>query len=407
MAKKQKKDKKWIKKRHTVVRNILNATLGVYARLKYNAKIEPFKEQGDRQYLILFNHQTAFDQFFVGMCFKGAIYYVASEDLFSNGFVSSVIRYLVAPIPIKKQTTDLHAVINCMRVAKEGGTIALAPEGNRTYSGKTEYMNPSISMLARKLELPIAIVRIEGGYGVHPRWSDTVRKGRMCTYVSRVIEPEEYKALSGDELYELLQRELYVDEGCVDGMFKSKKSAEYLERAIYYCPDCGFSEFESHKNLIKCKKCGTCVRYLPTKELQGVEKPFPFRFITEWYATQCEYVNSLDTLAHTDTPLFRDTAQLSEVIVYKTKHVLQKKASVTLYGNRIVIGEGTDYERVFPFDRVTAVTVLGKNKLNIYYEKHVYQFKGDKRFNALKYVNLCYRHKNICKGEYYGSFLGL
>ena len=51
------------------------------------------------------NHQTAFDQFFIGMTFKGAVYYVASEDLFSNGWVSSLLRWLVAPIPIKKQTT--------------------------------------------------------------------------------------------------------------------------------------------------------------------------------------------------------------------------------------------------------------------------------------------------------------
>lgn len=401
------KSKKWIKARHTVVRNILSATLGVYTRLKYGIKPERFKEQNGRQYLILFNHQTAFDQFFVGMCFKGPIYYVASEDLFSNGFVSSLIRFLVAPIPIKKQTTDLHAVINCMRVANEGGTIAIAPEGNRTYSGKTEYMSPSISMLARKLGLPIAILRIEEGYGVHPRWSDVVRKGKMRAYVSRVIEPEEYTPLSNDELYALLKQELDVNEACVSGEFHSKRNAEYLERAMYYCPDCGFSEFESRKDIIKCKKCGTCVRYLPTKELVGVEKPFPFRFVSDWYDAQSAYVNSLDTTAHTEVPLYRDTAQFSEVIVYKTKHVLQKQASVALYGDRIVINEGEENESVMSFESVSAVTVLGKNKLNIYHNKHVYQLKGNKRFNALKYVNLCYRHKNICKGEYNGIFLGL
>jgi hypothetical protein len=62
---------------------------------------------------------------------------------------------------------------------------------------------------------------------------------------------------------------------------------------------------------------------------------------------------------------------------------------------------------IFPFDKVTAVSVLGRNKLNVYHEKKVYQFKGDKRFNALKYVNICYRHKNICKGALNEQFLGL
>ena len=159
---KSKKNGKWLRWRHGVVRNILNVTLGVYAKIKYNIKVTKFKEQQKgRPYLILMNHQTAFDQFFIGMAFKGPVYYLASEDLFSNGWVSSLIRYLVAPIPIKKQTTDVRAILNCIKVSREGGTIAIAPEGNRTYSGRTEYMSPSIVSLARKLAVPIALFRIE------------------------------------------------------------------------------------------------------------------------------------------------------------------------------------------------------------------------------------------------------
>ena len=161
--KKKKKQEKWMKFRHRVVRNIAYALLYPYSKIRYGITIEKFKEQGDRPYLILLNHQTPFDQFFVGMAFKGPIYYMATEDIFSNGWVSSAIRWLVAPIPIKKQTTDVKAVITCIRVAKEGGTIAIAPEGNRTYSGKTEYIDPAIVALAKKLGLPIALYRLEGG----------------------------------------------------------------------------------------------------------------------------------------------------------------------------------------------------------------------------------------------------
>lgn len=164
MSKKNNKKKKWIKPRHRVVREILNLVLRPYSYLKYGVRAQKFKEQEKRPYLVLYNHQTAFDQFFVGMSFHGTVYYLATEDIFSNGFVSSLIRYLAAPIPIKKQTTDIKAILNCLKVAKEGGTIAIAPEGNRTYSGRTEYMSPSIVPLARKLGMPIALYRIEGGY---------------------------------------------------------------------------------------------------------------------------------------------------------------------------------------------------------------------------------------------------
>ena len=118
----KKKNKTWMRFRHRVVRNVACAIMKPYSYLKYGVRIDRFREQGDRSYLVLYNHQTAFDQFFVGMAFRGPIYYLASEDLFSKGWVSSLIRYLVAPIPIKKQTTDIKAILNCMRVAKEGGT---------------------------------------------------------------------------------------------------------------------------------------------------------------------------------------------------------------------------------------------------------------------------------------------
>ena len=157
----------WLLPRHRVIRSVLGFLLEPYIKWKYSVKIEKFKEQNGRQYLIVMNHQTGFDQFFVSLAFKGPIYYLATEDIFSLGFLSTLLRWAVAPIPIKKQTTDIQAVKNCIKVAREGGTIALAPEGNRTFNGKTVYMNPSIASLAKKLNLPVAIFRIEGGYG-HP-----------------------------------------------------------------------------------------------------------------------------------------------------------------------------------------------------------------------------------------------
>ena len=151
------KRKKWIKIRHRIIQKIAKVILTPICKFKYGITAEKFKEQEDRPYLILYNHQTAFDQFFMGISFKTPIYYVATEDIFSMGFVSDLLRFAVNPIPIKKQTTDVGAVMNCIRVAKEGGTICIAPEGNRTYSGKTEYINPAIVPFAKKLKLPIAL----------------------------------------------------------------------------------------------------------------------------------------------------------------------------------------------------------------------------------------------------------
>lgn len=397
-----KEKKQWIKFRHRLSVNIIHLFFAPYVRLRYHIKTEPFREEGNRPYLILMNHQTGFDQFFVGLTFRQPIYYVATEDIFSLGWVSDLIRWLVAPIPIRKQTTDIKAVKDCIKVAREGGAICLAPEGNRTFHGKTVYMNPAIASLAKKLALPIAFFRIEGGYGIQPRWSDVIRKGHMRSYVSRVMEPEEFQDLTRDELFEIIQKELWVDEANVSGEFLHPKNAEFLERAMYVCPWCGLSTFESHDDIIHCTKCGRQIRHLPTKELEGVGFDFPHRFVADWYEWQNEFIRNADLAALTDTPVYRETVQLSRVHAYKYKELLKKDASVCLYGDRITVDD-----RQFPFDTVSAVVVLGKNKVNIYDGNEILQLKGDKRFNALKYVNFFHSHKNRKAGKANGQFLGL
>ena len=401
------KQQTWTKFRHRFVTTTVRIFLTAHVMARYHIKVDRFKEQGERQYLVLFNHQTAYDQFFVGMAFKHPVYYMATEDIFSMGWVSDIIRYIVAPIPIRKQTTDIAAIRNCVRVAKEGGTIALAPEGNRTYSGRTEYINPSIVSLIRMLKLPVALFRIEGGYGIQPRWSGEVRKGKMRAYVSEVIEPETWAELSNDELYARIVDGLAVNENCLSGEFSAKAPAEFLDRAIYVCPDCGLSTFHSQGDILRCTKCGKETRYLPTKELQGVNWDCPFRFVADWYDYEKSYVNSLDTHTLTDTPLFTDQARMSRVIVFKRKEILRESASLALYGDRVVVDEGKPSELYLPFNEVSAVVCLGPNKLNIYHSENVYQFKGDKHFNALKYTNLFHRYQNIAKGEANVEFLGL
>lgn len=396
------KNKNWLRFRHKVVTALLVPPFGIYVRWKYGIKIEKFKDQGKRPYLIVMNHQTAYDQFFVALTFNRPVYYLASEDIFSLGWVSRLIEWLVAPIPIRKQTTDLQAVKNCIRIAKEGGTICLAPEGNRTFHGKPVYINPAIGGLAKKLGLPIAIFRIEGGYGIHPRWSDVVRKGNMRSRVSRVIEPEEYADLSNKQLFELICSQLHVNEACVTGEYHHEKNAEFLERVFYVCPKCGLSEFESNGDILRCKKCGLAVRHLPTKELEGLGSPFPHRFVADWYEWQNDYINSLDLLNMTNEPLYEESVRLSLVHACKDKQILKENAVIRLYGDRVTVDD-----REFRFDTISALTILGKNKLNLYDGSEILQIKGSKRFNGLKYLNFYHRYKNMTTGDHNGKFLGL
>ncbi|MBQ0125779.1 MAG: 1-acyl-sn-glycerol-3-phosphate acyltransferase, partial [Clostridiales bacterium] len=401
-----KKKNKWVLKRHSVIRFFYYIVIYLITKISYNPKIEKFRESKKRQFLILFNHQTALDQFLVGLSVRRPVYFVASEDIFSNGFISKLLRFATAPIPIKKSTTDVSAVRNCMRVAREGGTIAMAPEGNRTYSGRTEYIKPSVAQLVKALKLPLALYKIEGGYGVHPRFADKTRKGYLHGGVSRIIEPEEYLALDDDALYKIICDGLYVDDSELENAYESDARAEYIERAVYVCPECGLSEFESEKHDVYCKKCGIRATYTKDKKFVGSAGKFPFANMREWYDYQCGFVNSLDPSRYYENAICTEHADLYEVTLYKSKKLICENAEISLFGNRYeIVANGST--SVLPFDEVSATAVLGRNKLNIYHGDKLYQLKPGKHFNSVKYVNIYYRYKNVTGGKENDKFLGL
>lgn len=401
MAEKKKKQK-WILKRHKVIIELARLVMRPYCRLVYGIQIPKSKDLIREQCLVLLNHVTPMDQFFVGLSFRDPLYYMATEDIFSNGWLSKLIKWAVNPIPIKKQTTDIKAVMNCIRVAREGGSICIAPEGNRTYNGRMVYVNPAIVPMARKLGLPVLLYRIDGGYGKEPRWADKPRKGKIDGRVVRKITTEEIKGMTDEELLKAIVDELYCDENCLDRQFHSKNLANYVERMVYVCPECGLSSFESHGDTFHCKSCNRQTRILPTKELEGVNWDCPFRFLGDWYDYQENFVNALDTTAYAEQPMYEETCDVSKVILYKNKEPFMKNARIRLYGDRIQMND-----LVLPFEELSTVTVLGRNKLNIYHKNDVYQFKGGKRFNSLKYMNLFFRSKNMARGDENGKFLGL
>lgn len=395
---------KWIKPRHKVITKIADFVLKPIAKIKFGARFEKLKKD-KRQYLVLYNHQTSFDQFFIEMCMRRTMYFVATEDIFSNGFVSTLLRWAVAPIPIKKQTNDMRAVMNCVKIVKEGGSIAIAPEGNRTYSGETCNFKDSIVKLAKLVKLPIAFVRIEGGYGVEPRWSDVKRKGKIRVFVSEILEPEQVSKLSDKELLEKIGEQIYVDETKTDGLYKHKNKAEYIERALYVCPHCGLAQFKSKGNEFCCLKCGLTATYGEDKTLKAIKGELPFKYVKDWYNYQNDYINSLDLEKLEGDAIYTDFVKAFKVILYKNKKRFEKHAEIKLYNNKITL-KGCNESLEFNFDEVSSISVLGRKKMNVYYKDDVYQFKGNERFNALKYMNFYYRYKNV-KEQKDGKFLGI
>ena len=392
----------WIKPRHKAAKVCFSWLLSLYSKIKYHAQIVPFKESKERPFFMMMNHQTAADQFFMYCSAKRPIYMISTEDMFSIGFFSKVLSFLFAPIQIKKSGNDMRCVKTCIKVAKEGGTIAIAPEGNRTFSGTTESMKPTITKLIRATKLPVAFYRIEGGFGVEPRWSNFQRKGKIRAGVSGIMEYEEYSRLSDEEFYEVIKRELYVDDTKLGQRFTHPRCAENIERVLYICPDCGLSRFESKGSEFWCIKCNekyTFTGELRIKKQNGIT---PFETVKEWYDYQNGFINDLTPESFDEKPIYEDTASLSEVILYKNKKPISKNAHLAIYKDRITIDDIS-----LDIADIEALSCMGRRKLQIYAKENIYQIAGSSGFNPVKYTNLFFRFKNILEGDSENEFLGL
>ncbi len=376
----KKKKSTWTKRRHARVFALLRPVMRLYFRLRYNFKARPSGLKKGA-YLIISNHQTTMDPFLLSLSFRFPVYFVASDDLF-NLKVSPLIKYLVAPIPKSKSLCDVAAMMGVLKVIREGGAVGIFPEGNRTVSGGQWEMTDAIAKLAKRLKVPLVIYNVCGGYGTDPRWGHSIRKGRASGGVRRVISAEELSALSNEQLFSIIKDGLAVNDADSGISFRSKKRAEYIERALYTCPVCrGVSSIVSHKYKFRCTNCGTEAVY--TEKLSISPEVAGFGRIYEWYEWERkEIVKSVASglRIEDDGILFRESVKFKKKKKLDGNRVSIDKDNLVIYG-----GKG---EQVFPLDEITALTMVGKKKFNFYCKDKILQVKGNKRFCAIKYVHI-------------------
>ena len=370
---------KYVKFRHKVVYNTLRPAFKLFFKIKYNSVA--YKYKLDKQpYLILSNHLTILDPFLLASSFNKPIYFMASEDLASTKY-SKIYNWLVNPIYKAKSKSDLGAVKDCIRYVKEGGSICIFPEGNRSYDGTLCNIEPSICKMVKLLKTPLVLYTIQGGYGTDPRWAKKGRKGKSYGRVRRVLTVEEIESLTNEELYDIIIKELTVPQTPTTIKYKSDASAEGLDRILYICPKCGkLHDIYSEGDYVGCKACGLKVKYTENLCFETKDSDFKFKYVTDWYQYQKSYVKEFTM----DKPFEYKDEEVTLFTVEKGS-IRKPVTTGTMVMNNTTISVG---EESFNLADVENMTVLGKHKLNMYIDGKTYQFIGDDNHNVVKYLHM-------------------
>ena len=396
--------KKYVKFRHRFFFALCRPIVRIIAR-KQNFKTKPIKTQKGKNYLILSNHQGYLDPAFIALTVKQPIYFIASDALYSKKWYLRLLFYCFGPIKKRRGFADTACIRTMCHIAREGGSVAVFPEGNRQWNDSVFYIDRAVVKLVRLMKLPLILYNLHGGFGVQPRWGKpkSLRKGKHYGEVKEIVPWEEICAMTDDELYQKIISGLKVIDGDSGELYQSKVRAEYLERQFFLCPKCGgMSTLYSHGADITCKTCGLTATYGENLRLTSLDPHFKFEKLVDWYEYQQKFVREYDLEGAEGVLCSDEGVKLYDKT--EQKRVLTSSGRMVLTKDKLSIGNW----------QVSTAQIYGGcaqdgEKLTFNVGDKSYIAIGPARFNAIKYLLFFNRvcEQIACKGgdKYYGLTL--
>lgn len=390
-VKKNKKKEHAVKFRHKAVFALFKWLTAVYIFFVYRFRAVKYGKLPSPCFIVS-NHVTDCDMLMVPQSFRGIshMYFVSGEHAFRAGFGSKLLMFFFDPIARFKGTTAISTVMEMIRRCRKGASVALFPEGCKSFSGETGTVLAATGALARKMGVPLVTYRIEGGYLTTPRWSTDTRRGKMTGRVIGVYPPEELKKMTDEEVLHLIERDIHENaferQKAMPEMirYKTKATAKKIERAAIVCPKCrGIGTVRGEGNIVKCS-CGFNAQL---DEYGFFHGELPFETMAEWFRWQADEINALPD-CETETELCRDPDQRLTMIDTGHNKTTVAEGDLILTTESISVGDTR-----FAFDEISSVDTY-KHGYLLFLTKNgeYYEVRGRNDYEGYKYYLLMKRY---------------
>lgn len=189
----------------------------------------------------------------------------------------------------RKFTTDPSLLNACETILNDyKSVLTIYPEARYSPWGTTSYIPPSYAALVKRLGKPVCIMVHHGNYLSSPFWDwRRHRKIKHYSTLKLVLDENQLKELTTDEIYKIIVNELQYDE------YKYQKEngiiidepyrAEGLHKVLYQCPACGKEhEMSSSGAILKCEACSKEWELTVTGELLAKDGNTEFARVPDW-----------------------------------------------------------------------------------------------------------------------------
>lgn len=246
--------------------------------------------------IVLCNHGAFIDFAYAGTILKKENpHFIVARLYFYHRWLGFLLRQIGA-FPKSMFAMDTESAMNCVRVIKGGGVLAMMPEARLSTVGRFEDIQPSTFDFLKKMGVTVYTIKIAGDYLAKPKWAKDIRRGSFVeAEMQKLFTPDALQTLSVDEIRKRTEDALRYDEfewlkAHPKLRYRSRRMAEGLENILTRCPVCGASySIKTKGKHLFCEKCNLSTE---VNERYGFKESHPFENFAAWYDWQAEKIAS-------------------------------------------------------------------------------------------------------------------
>lgn len=356
----------------------------IFGKIKFKWKKNV--EKVEHPSIVLCNHGAFIDFAYAGTVLKkNSPNFIVARLYFYKKLVGRILRS-VGCFPKSMFATDTESAMNCMRVIKAGGVLAMMPEARLSTVGKFEDIQDSTFSFLKKMGVTVYTIKISGDYLAKPKWGKGIRRGSLVeAELDLLFTPDDLRNMELDEIKEKTVSALYYDEfewlkTKPNIRYRSRRMAEGLENILSVCPVCkARHSIITSGNTVKCEKCDLSLEVDNRYAFKGSA---PFDNFKSWYEWQKEYLKA-QIILDEDYSL---SASVTLSHASKDGKTLLTKAGegmCTLNKDGLTY-VGTEYgeeiEKHFPLSQIYRILFGAGENFEVYLGKEIYFFTPeDKR----------------------------
>ena len=157
--------------------------------------------------LVLSNHQSHLDPVLVGLASDRRLNYLARDTLFGFAPFRWLIKSLDA-IPLDREGIGLGGLKETLKRLKRGEMVLIFPEGTRTRDGEVGRFKPGFCALARRANVPLLPVGIDGAFDSWPRIQPLPLPAMIHIQFGEPLPPQEIDQFDDEALVAEIRRRI-------------------------------------------------------------------------------------------------------------------------------------------------------------------------------------------------------